>query len=136
MLTHPVRNISVSIDCSAARVYRFVSDPRNLPQWATAFCKSVREEQGDWIISTPEGEVQIRFAAANELGVLDHVVMLAPGVEVHVPMRVITNGAGSEVLFTLFQLPSMSAAKFAEDAGLVERDLNTLKRVLEENAVA
>ncbi len=40
--------------------------------------------------------------------------------EVVVPMRVVPNGSGSEVLFTLFQLPDVSDEKCAEDIGLVE----------------
>lgn len=46
-------------------------------------------------------------------------------------MRAVPNGSGSEVIFTLFRLPDMSDAKFAEDAGMVERDLKTLKCVME-----
>jgi hypothetical protein len=75
--------------------------------------------------------MNLRFVEHNDLGVLDHYVSPAPGVEAYVPMRVLPNGSGSEVLFTLFQLPGMSDEKYAEDAGLVTRDLQTLKRVLE-----
>jgi hypothetical protein len=46
-------------------------------------------------------------------------------------MRVLSNGSGSEVVFTLFQLPEMSDEQFAEDTAMVERDLKTLKNVLE-----
>lgn len=46
-------------------------------------------------------------------------------------MRVLPNGSGSEVIFTLFRLPDMSNEQFAEDVGMVERDLKTLKDVLE-----
>jgi hypothetical protein len=63
--------------------------------------------------------------------VADHYVTVKPGQEVFVPIRVLRNGTGSEVVFTLFQLPGMSAEKFAEDARLVESDLRTLKAVLE-----
>jgi hypothetical protein len=82
-------------------------------------------------VETPDGPATVRFVATNEWGVLDHVVSPAPGVEVRVPMRVVPNGAGSEVLFTLFQPPAMSEEKFAEDLRWVERDLGTLKRLLE-----
>lgn len=64
-------------------------------------------------------------------GVLDHWVTPAPGVEVYVPMRVVANGEGSEVIFTLFQQPGMTDEQFAADARLVEQDLATLKKVLE-----
>jgi hypothetical protein len=46
-------------------------------------------------------------------------------------MRVLSNGSGSEVLFTLFRLPDMSDEKYAEDMRLVDRDLRALKDLLE-----
>ncbi len=125
------RTLSVSIECHPDKVYEFVSDPENLPKWATAFCKSVRKSNADWIVDTPQGPMKVRFVEKNDLGVLDHYVNPAPGVEVYVPMRVLSNGSGSEVIFTLFRLPDMSNEKYAEDIALVERDLRTLKAVLE-----
>ena len=123
--------LSVTINCSPREVYDFVSNLQNLPLWATAFCLSARQTDAGWTIETTIGPMSIRFADSNELGVLDHVVSPAPGVEIHVPMRVIPNGSGSEVLFTLFQLPDMTEAKFEEDRQWVQRDLQTLKSVLE-----
>lgn len=73
----------------------------------------------------------VRFAEKNRFGVLDHYVNPVPDVEVYVPMRVLANGSGSEVMFTLFRMPEMTDDKFAEDAAMVEQDLNTLKTVLE-----
>jgi hypothetical protein len=49
-------------------------------------------------------------------------------------MRVLPNGSGSEVIFTILRSPEMSDEKFAEDIGLVERDLRTLKNLLERNS--
>src|SRR5258708_1107941 len=53
------------------------------------------------------------------------------GPRVYVPMRLIANSSGCELLFTLFREPNMSDAQFASDAGFVQRDLNGLKRLLE-----
>lgn len=62
---------------------------------------------------------------------LDHTIVTPDGMEILNPMRVVPNGSGSVVMFTLFQLPSMSDEKFHEDMGLVEKDLTTLKNILE-----
>jgi hypothetical protein len=123
--------LSVSIDRSPAEVYGFVSNPENLPRWATAFVRTVKKQGNDWIIETPDGPMRIRFAAQNEFGVLDHYVTLPNGLEVFNPMRVVSNGAGTEVMFTLFQRAEMSDEDFARDAGMVSRDLHRLKSVLE-----
>ncbi len=125
------KTITVSIERSPADVYAFVSDPGNLPRWAAGLGVSVEESGFGWVVETPNGRMGIRFAPWNEFGVLDHYVTTADGAEITVPMRVIPNGAGSEVLFTLFQSPEMSDEEFAEDAGTVEKDLQTLKSVLE-----
>jgi len=126
-----LRTLSVSIECRPDRVYAFVSNPGNLPRWAAGLCKSVSKSDAGWIVETTQGPMPLRFVEKNDLGVLDHYVSPAPGLEVYVPMRVLPNGSGAEVLFTLFQLHGMSDEKYAEDAGLVARDLETLKDVLE-----
>lgn len=118
------------IGCPPGHVYGFVSDPHNLPRWS--FFRSVTRSGDQWVVDTPDGPVVLRFAEANQLGVLDHWVTLGSGVEIYVPMRVISNGEGSEVLFTLFQAPGMSDEEFEEDAQQVERDLATLKAALDE----
>jgi len=125
------RTISVFIKCPPSDVYGFVVDARNLPRWATEFCRSVRPSGDAWLVDTPLGEVGFRFVERNTLGVLDHVVTLASGQETRNHMRVVANGLGSEVLFTLFQGPEMSDLEFVEDCSMVENDVRMLKRVLE-----
>jgi hypothetical protein len=127
-----VRHISVSIDRPPAEVYGFASTIENLPRWATGLGKSIQQVDGEWVAESPMGKVRVRLAERNGFGVLDHDVILESGETVHNPMRVIPNGAGSEVVFTLFRQPDVPAEKFAEDARWVEKDLRTLKSLLEE----
>jgi hypothetical protein len=77
------------------------------------------------------GKVKIKFAKKNEFGILDHEVVLESGEKFNNPMRVIANGQGSEIFFTLIRKPKISAAKFAEDAAWVKKDLGILKGLLE-----
>lgn len=125
------RTLSIPIQCPPGRVYEFASNPENLPQWAAGLCKSVRKTESGWIVETPQGPMGVRFVEKNPFGVLDHYVNVAPDVEVYVPMRVLANGSGSELVFTLFRQPDMSDADFARDAESVERDLGTLKCLME-----
>ncbi|CAN5799293.1 SRPBCC family protein [soil metagenome] len=123
--------LHITIHRTPEQVYAFVSNPATLPQWAPAFCKSIRQTANGWIIDTPDGQVGLRFAETNAFGVLDHYVTLAPDVEIYVPMRVLKNGDVSEVIFTLFRLPGMSDADNARDRVMVEKDLAMLKTVME-----
>ena len=93
------------------------------------------ERSGDFFVAdSPMGRVKIKFAAANDLGVLDHDVTLSNGEVVHNPMRVVPNGSGSEITFMLFRRAGVSDDEFAADAAMIERDLAELKRILERNA--
>ena len=125
------KTLTVSIERPPGEVYAFVTDVRNLPRWATSFVTSVRQTAEGWIAETVEGAMGFEYVPRNDFGVLDHVVRPAPGVEIHVPMRVVPNGGGSEIIFTLVQFPGMPPEKFARDIDMVQRDLATLKRVLE-----
>jgi hypothetical protein len=112
-------------------VYGFMSAPENFPKWASGLGKSLTKTDGVWIAETQHGPMKVRFTERNSFGVLDHYVIPEPGREIYIPMRVISNGTGSEVLFTLFRLPEMSDEKFAQDAEWVKRDLDALKNLLE-----
>jgi hypothetical protein len=83
------------------------------------------------VANTSDGAIQVRFTPRNDHGVLDHHVTLANGIAVHVPMRVVANGSGSEVIFTLFRTPGMSDEDLARDIEWVTKDLGTLKALLE-----
>ncbi len=125
------RTISVSINRPVEVVYDFASNPENLPKWASGLGKSIIKMNDVWLVETPQGPLKIRFTERNDFGVLDHYVRPESGPEMYCPMRVVANGAGSEIIFTLFRLPQMSEEKFAEDADWVRRDLNALKALLE-----
>jgi hypothetical protein len=127
------RTISVTIKRPPAEVYEFASNPENFPHWVRSFCQSVSKSGDDWFMETPDGWVGIRFSPPNKFGVLDHVVTLPDGRSILNPMRVVPNDEGSELLFTLFQLPDMSDDQFARDAGMVEADLYSLKWALEDS---
>ena len=126
-----VRHVSVSIRRSPQDVYAFASNVENLPRWASGLGGSIRNVGGEWIADGPMGQVKVRFAPPNELGVLDHEVVLPSGTTVYNPMRVVPNGTGSEVTFTLFRQPNTPREQFERDAEWVEKDLRTLKDLLE-----
>jgi hypothetical protein len=93
--------------------------------------KNIRRSQEGWIADSGDGVSRVQFTPRNSFGVVDHTVIRASGQSVYIPMRLIANGSGCELLFTLYREPNLSDAQFASDAGFVERDLNRLKTLLE-----
>lgn len=125
------RYLGIFIRRSAQEVYDFAAAPEHLSQWASGLGKTLRQIDGRWIADGPAGEVAVRFAERNAFGVLDHWVTTAQGVEISIPLRVIPDGHGSNLMLTLFRRPGLSDEQFEADAAWVLRDLATLKRLLE-----
>lgn len=126
-----VRNISVSIHRSPSDVFAFMTNGENVPRWAKGLGTKIQRVDNEWAAEGPIGKVRVRFAPPNDLGVADHDVVLEPGVTVHNPIRVVPNGTGSTVIFTLMRRPGLTEQEFNEDAKAVERDLASLKALLE-----
>ena len=125
------RTVSVSIARRWEEVYEALWRPEDFPKWASGLSASPLVQDGErWTAAGPEGPVRIRFTGRNAFGVMDQHVDLGTGPEVHVPMRVVPNGAGAEVLVTVFRRPGMSEEAFAADAEWVLRDLRALKVLL------
>ena len=131
MQTFPAQHISIAIDRPADQVYAFVVNPENLPRWADGLGTTVRKVGDDWIADSPMGKVKVKFAPRNEFGVLDHDVTLPSGETVSNPMRVVPNGRGCELTFTLFRRPGVSDDELRADASRVAADLRQLKALLE-----
>lgn len=100
---YKAEHISQSIERDWRDVYDFASNPENLPQWASGLSRSSIRKSGEvWVADSPMGEVKIKFAERNDYGVLDHDVTLPSGEVNHNPLRVVKNGSGCEVIFTLY----------------------------------
>src|SRR5258708_32664596 len=115
--------ISISFDRTWKDVSEAVWRPEDFSRWASGLSRSSLAKDGNvWKAEGAEGPVRIRFTDHNPFGVMDHTVDVGSGPAIEVPMRIIPNGDGAEVLLTLFRQPGMSDAKFAADAQWVERD--------------
>jgi hypothetical protein len=125
------RTLSVRIDQPFARVYEFLVDPANWNKWAFGLGKSLRRSDGGWIADSDGGTLKVHFTARNPYGVLDHTVIRPAGAQIHVPMRLIANGSGCELLFTLFREPGITDQRYNGDANFVQSDLDRLKELLE-----
>ena len=129
---YEARTVSVSIDRSWLDLYEAIWHPEYFPAWASGLSKSSLKKDGDrWKAEGPEGEIRLRFTDRNLFGVMDHYVDIRSGPEIYVPLRIVPNGDGAEVLLTLFRQPEMTDAKFLADIEWVQRDLLALKALAE-----
>jgi len=128
----PAETYSISINRDWRAVYEAIWRPEMFPKWASGLAQSdLRQEGGEWLAQGPEGPIRIRFTPHNDYGVMDHFVDVGRDVPVQVPMRVMQNGDGAEVMLTLYRQPEMDDEKLAMDAEWVKRDLEALKAFME-----
>jgi Polyketide cyclase / dehydrase and lipid transport len=125
-------HVSVTIDCPADEVYAYASDPHKLPTWAAGLANQQPEpSDGAWIVESPMGRISITFASSNPFGIVDHDVTLPSGETVSNPMRVIPNGDGCDVVFTVRRRAGMSADDFTADKEAVAADLASLRGLMQ-----
>lgn len=134
MTTSEVRILHVTICVPMETAYAFTHRPENFPRWAAGLADSLRLTERGWVADTPEGEALIHFSEPNTLGVLDHRVVMDGRPDVMVPMRMVSNGDGTEVELILFRQPGMTEADFKRDARAVKTDLEALRVLLEAEA--
>ncbi len=127
----PARIVHISIDRNWRDVYDFAATPENMPLWASGLASGLEPEGDDWIARGVLGTVRVSFVPRNEFGVIDHTVTIESGLRVYNALRVVPNGEGCEVMFTLLRLRGMTEEQFAADAAHVRRDLDTLKALME-----
>jgi hypothetical protein len=125
------RTISISINRSWKEICAGIWRPEDFPKWASGLSELPLVRDGEaWTAEGPEGPIGIRFTGHNEFGVMDHWIDVSGGQEIYVPLRVLANGDGAEVMLTLFRQPGMSDEKFAADAAWVQRDLVALRELV------
>ena len=131
-MVHESVHVGTTIDRPAAVVFDYASNPANLSTWAAGLAhQDVQLVDGQWVVDSPMGRVIVAFAPSNDFGVLDHDVTLPDGETVRNPMRVISNGDGCDVVFTVRRRTGMSATDFAADVDAVTTDLAALRTLME-----
>jgi hypothetical protein len=131
-MVHESVHVSTTIDRPAGEVFDYASNPVNLSAWAVGLAQQdVQLVDGQWVVDSPMGRVVVAFAPSNDFGILDHDVTLPVGETVRNPMRVIPNGDGCDVVFTVRRRPGMSETDLATDIDAVTADLAALRALME-----
>jgi hypothetical protein len=130
MKTHTA---SIALQSPPARTFEYLSDANKLPVWAIGFAKAIEPAAGDgWLVTLASGEqMPLRIDGDPATGVIDYVLMPAPGVEVPAHTRVVTHDAGSVYTFTMHQAPGMPDQVFDAQVAELARELSVLKAHLE-----
>lgn len=123
--------LSVAIPRNWVDLYETIWKPEFFSKWASGLSQTPLEPDGNcWRGTGPMGAVKVRFTEHNPFCIMDHYVNTGLSKEVFVPMRIVANGAGSQLLITLFRQPLLSDERYAQELERVKNDLQTLRNLL------
>lgn len=141
MTTQQSTTVTVTIDAPPARVLEDLADPRTHPEWGSEFFGGpLRDsEHGGLIANVPSmgGDVDYRVEARPDAGAID-ISFAPPGGDFGppLPVRLVPNGDGVDVLWTLQRPPGLPDDAWAGGIEAMGRELANLKRRHEEANVA
>lgn len=127
------KSITKTIDICAKpeKVFQFLSNPMNWPQFAIVNLKSVRPgTKGVYEILSKNGSGQIQMLSNEKLGILDHI-WRDKEASWTVFMRAMPNFEGTTLSTTFFQPEQLPQGAFDQSMRDMDIEFAKLKEVLE-----
>jgi hypothetical protein len=121
---------SISIAAPSSTVYEYLADASKVPAWAPAFAPRIRPHGADWIVTAPDREFTVSVLARQSAGTVDIV-----SAEDHTRglfARVLPNGQGSELLFTLFFPQDASEEAIKTQIATLNTELSVVRETCEQ----
>ena len=132
MSTRQTSTISVTIDAPFEGVVEDLADPATHPEWATQFFAgpATKLADGTYEVQIPSlgGAARMSSEVESRLGVID--LFLAPAGGAFgppLPIRVVPNGDGVDVLFTLARFAGMGEEEWTRGLEGMRHELDNLK---------
>ena len=114
------------------RVFEYMSEIRNLPEWATEFARELRREGDDHKVVNGLGEFYFDIRADRATGVIDMFAGPTEDEMAVFPTRVVALPDGSSAYsFTMFQGPEMPDALFEAQHASLQREFANIERLLD-----
>src|SRR5437763_229400 len=80
---------SVAIEAPPSNVFEFLAQPENMPRWAVRFCKKIRRDGPQWLVTTDRGDMSLVSRAQADSRVVDWTFVPAPGSQATAHARVL-----------------------------------------------
>jgi hypothetical protein len=123
--------VTTVLDAPAERVFDYLAEVENLPEWATEFARELRREGDDYKVRNGLGEFFFTIRADRATGVIDMLSGPAKDALALFPTRAVALPDGRTAFtFTMFQAPDMPDELFEAQHASLQRELAGLERLL------
>ena len=124
--------VTTVLPVSQERVFEYMSDIRNLPEWATEFARELREEDGEYRVVNNLGEFVFEIRADERTGVIDMYAGPSEEQMAVFPTRAVPLGGDrTAYTFTMFQGPDMPDELFEAQYASLRREFENIERIFE-----
>jgi uncharacterized protein YndB with AHSA1/START domain len=120
---------TISIRANPSAVFDLLSDASAFPRWAPAFAPAIRPDGDHWIVERDGSEARIAVRVSRDSGTVD--ILRAERPTSGAFMRVLPNGEGSELLFTLFFPAGTDEQAVVAQMTTVEQELEAVRSLCE-----
>lgn len=122
--------VTTVLSAPRQRVFEYMSDIRNLPEWATEFARELREEDGQYKVVNNLGEFVFEIRADEDTGVIDMYAGPTCDELAVFPTRAVELPDGRTIYsFTMFQGPGMPTELFEAQHASLKREFANLERI-------
>ena len=123
--------VTTVLPVSQERVFEYLSDIRNLPEWATEFARELREEDGEYRVVNNLGEFVFEIRADERTGVIDMYAGPSREQLAVFPTRAVRLPDGrTSYSFTMFQGPGMPDELFESQHASLKREFENIEAIL------
>ena len=123
--------VTTVLSAPRERVFEYMSDIRNLPEWATEFARELREEDGEYRVVNNLGEFVFEIRADERTGVIDMYAGPSREELAVFPTRAVALPDGrTSYSFTMFQAPGMPDELFESQHASLRREFENLEAIL------
>src|SRR5262245_62899265 len=122
------RTVTAVLPAPRDRVFAYLSDIENLPDWANEFARELKVVDGRHKVVNGLGEFFFEIHADAESGVIDMLAGPTEDALLCFPTRVVaTPAGGSAFTFTMFQAPGQPDALFESQYDSLLREFENLQ---------
>ena len=123
--------VTTVLDAPADRVFDYLAEVENLPEWATEFARELRRDGDDYKVRNGLGEFFFTIRADRTTGVIDMLSGPTKDALALFPTRAVGLPDGRTAFtFTMFQAPGMPDELFEAQYASLHRELAGLERLI------
>jgi hypothetical protein len=128
--TMNTRTYSLTIPAPKSRVFAFLADIENLPEWATGFCQRLEVIDGRHWAVTPQGKTACEIRSHQATGTIDFLAGPTHDEMTRYPARALDLPEGECLYqFTTLQLSGMSDEEFEAQESSVRAEFDNILRI-------